>query len=53
MIFHHYLLPIFEEVEPECEYQAKFTELKDTLELFYDLDKEIVPLDSLLREFIG
>ena len=53
MIFHHYLLPILEEVEPECEYQAKFTELKDTLELFYDLDKEIVPLDSLLREFIG
>lgn len=53
MIFHHYLLPILENAAEKSEYQATFAELRDTLELFYDLDKEIVPPDSLLREFIG
>lgn len=53
MVFHHDLLPILAEIPRDSPYFDKCKELGDTLDLFYDLEKEIVPDDSLLREFIG
>lgn len=53
MIFHHYLLPILDGLAPGSDYDAVFLQLRETLGLFYDLGKELVPENSLLREFIG
>lgn len=53
MIFHHDLLPILEEIPPESDYYHKGQELTLALEAFYDLEKTVVPNNSLLREFIG
>ena len=53
MIFHHDLLPILAEVPDDSPYSDRCKALGKILDLFYDLEKEVVPADSLLREFIG
>ncbi len=53
MIFHHFLLPILDGTGADSPYHAKFVQLREILDLFYDMEKSAVPADSLLREFIG
>lgn len=53
MIFHHDLLPILQELSEDSPYYETCMELKDALDQFCDLEKTVVPIDSLLREFIG
>ncbi len=53
-IYHHYLLPIIEKSDSFKEEHAKIlSELSDKLEIFYDAPASVVPLNSMIREFIG
>ena len=53
-IYHHYLLPIIKESQVKREeHKQKIKELVDCLDGFYDAPSEIVPKDSMIREFIG
>lgn len=53
-IYHHYLIPIIEKSKVENEKHAQtLKELAQKLDLFYDAPKDIVPKDSMIREFIG
>ncbi len=53
LIYHHDLLPILKDVKADSLYTEKARELVDVLELFDDLSMDIVPPDSMIREFIG
>ena len=52
-IYHHYLLPMIDEVERGSSYYEKAQQLKKILDSYWDLDKSWVPADSLLQEFVG
>lgn len=53
-IYHHYLLPIIKESKvTREEHEEKLKELVACLDGFYDAPCEVVPKDSMIREFIG
>lgn len=52
-VFHHYVLPILEELKKSAVSNEKARQLIDMLEDFDDIDFKYIPEDSLLREFIG
>ncbi len=53
-IYHHFLLPIIEKSEVTLpEHKKILEELIDKLEIFYDAPADIVPKNSMIREFIG
>lgn len=53
-IYHHYLLPIIEKSEIKNEKHAQtLKELAEKLDLFFDAPSDIVPENSMIREFIG
>ncbi len=53
-IYHHYLLPIIKESKvTREEHKQKIKELISCLDGFYDAPCEVVPKDSMIREFIG
>ncbi len=53
-IYHHYLLPIIKESKvTREEHKQKLDELIACLDGFYDAPCEVVPENSMIREFIG
>jgi len=53
-IYHHYLLPIMEKSKVANPKHAEtLKDLAARLDLFYDAPSEVVPADSMIREFIG
>jgi len=53
-IYHHYLIPIIKESKIENKnHEATLNDLAAKLDLFYDAPNDIVPKDSMIREFIG
>lgn len=52
-VFHHYILPMVEEMKQEKGYEGKVKQIVDILEAFDDIDYQYIPENSLLREFIG
>ncbi len=52
-VFHYHILPFIEGLKNEPFVGGKFSEIVRVLEKFCDLDKDLVPVDSHLREFIG
>jgi len=52
-VFHHYILPMIEELKKETVYRGKVRQIVDLLEAFDDIDFRYIPKHSLLREFIG
>ncbi|MEG1973017.1 MAG: hypothetical protein RR315_07610, partial [Oscillospiraceae bacterium] len=52
-IFHHYILPMVQELKSDAKYGGKIREVVEILEAFDDIDFKYIPKDSLLREFIG
>ena len=53
-IYHHYLLPILEKSEVTLpEHKKTLEELIYKLEIFYDAPSNIVPKNSMIKEFIG
>ena len=53
-IYHHYLIPIIEKSEVENpEHARTLKDLAAKLDLFYDAPNDIVPENSMIREFIG
>lgn len=53
LIYNHYLTPVLEEVEKDSVYYDTAKKLLDILSHFSEMDKSVIPSDSLLREFIG
>lgn len=53
-IYHHFLLPILEKSKVTLpEHKKVLEELIYKLEIFYDAPANIVPKNSMIREFIG
>lgn len=52
-VFHHYILPMIEELKDNAVYKGKVRQIVDLLEAFEDIDYLYIPKNSLLREFIG
>ncbi|MBR6736486.1 MAG: nucleoside kinase [Oscillospiraceae bacterium] len=52
-VFHHYVLPILEDLKKNTVSHAKAYQLVNMLEEFDDIDYKYIPENSLLREFIG
>ncbi len=52
-IFHHYILPLVDELKSDDTHGGKIRCIVETLEAFDDIDFSYIPKDSLLREFIG
>lgn len=53
-IYHHFLLPILEKSSVTLpEHKKTLEELIAKLEIFYDAPSDIVPKNSMIREFIG
>ncbi len=52
-VFHHYILPMLEELKDDAVYRGKVRQIVDLLEAFDDIDYLYIPKKSLLREFIG
>lgn len=52
-IFHHYILPLVDELKGDPTYGGKIRQIVEILEAFDDIDFSYIPEDSLLREFIG
>jgi uridine kinase len=52
-VFHHYILPMLEELKDDAVYKGKVRQIVDLLEAFDDIDYRYIPKNSLLREFIG
>ena len=53
-IYHHYLIPIIEKSKVKnLKHAQTLKELANKLDLFYDAPKSVVPMDSMIREFIG
>ncbi|MBP3327106.1 MAG: nucleoside kinase [Coprococcus sp.] len=48
-----YALPLLESISALAEYEADVLRLKTFLNRFEELDTEYIPLNSILREFIG
>ena len=46
-------IPLLQEIAPESPYYAKAQELIQRLNAFAGIDPQLVPDDSILREFIG
>ena len=51
--FRHYLLPILREVGCDSPFYEPISELCEALEQFPQLDTDLIPQDSLFREFAG
>lgn len=51
-LMRNYALPLFDEIPP-CERREELQELREALEQFEPLSGDLVPENSLLREFIG
>ena len=52
-VFHHYILPLVDELKGDPTYGGKIRRIVEILEAFDDIDFSHIPKDSLLREFIG
>ena len=53
-IYHHYVLPILDNSEVTSdEHKKMLKELRQNRDVFYDAPADIVPIDSMIREFIG
>lgn len=52
-VFHHYILPMLEELQGHSAYSERVAQIIETLEAFHNIDHHFIPADSLLREFIG
>ena len=52
-VFHHYILPMLNDLKDAGAYSSKVKQIVDILEAFDDIDYCHIPEDSLLREFIG
>lgn len=52
-IFNNYLLPLLTGLNSDSIYYEQIKELYDSLSYFRNIDEELVPNDSLIREFIG
>ncbi len=53
-IYHHFILPIMEKSEiTEQKHIETMQDIVKRLEDFYDLTPDIIPADSMIREFIG
>lgn len=53
LIYNHYLTPVLQEIKPDSIHYNTAVNLLDILSRFDELDKSIVPENSMLREFIG
>ena len=51
-LLRDYALPLFREI-PDCARASELRDLREALAEFPSLSQEVVPEDSLLREFIG
>ncbi|SDN29362.1 uridine kinase family protein [Acetanaerobacterium elongatum] len=51
-IFHHFLCPLIEQMDPKCDIYPRFERLYHILQYFAEFDRHYVSEDSLLREFI-
>ena len=52
-IYHHELHPLLEKIDKNSMYYGKVSALCDILDLFWDIELEFLPKESLLREFLG
>lgn len=52
-VLKNYALPLLEEIEPSQPEYAEAKRLCDLLQYFEAIPKEVIPSNSLLREFIG
>lgn len=53
-IYHHYILPIMEKSEFDNQDHIEImNDIVKRLDGFYDLSLDVVPKDSMIREFIG
>lgn len=53
-IFHSYLLPFLDRTDIAPEYYRKIDDLYQRLDEFFDInDVDVIPADSVIREFIG
>lgn len=53
LIYNYHLTPVLKKVSKTSEFYADAQRLLGILSRFSELDKAIVPADSMLREFIG
>ncbi|MDF2566809.1 MAG: phosphoribulokinase / uridine kinase family protein [Oscillospiraceae bacterium] len=53
LIYHHYLLPLLKEIPQDSVYYRKCDQLVQIIARFNDLEKDVIPRNSMLREFIG
>ncbi len=51
-IFHHFINPLIERMDPSHETYPRFEAIYKTLQYFAELDRQYILEDSLLREFI-
>ena len=53
-VYHHFLLPIIAKSGvTKKEHKEILDELTEKLELFYDVSADVIPKNSMIREFIG
>lgn len=52
-VLKNYALPLLQQVTPASRSYAKATRLQQLLELFVTISPDLVPSNSILREFIG
>jgi uridine kinase len=52
-VFHHYILPLIVHLKNNLQCSHKVLQIIEILEAFDDIDNQLIPQDSLLREFIG
>ncbi len=52
-VFHHYILPMIDEMKDDTVFAGKVRQIVEILEAFDDIDYHYIPENSLLREFIG
>ncbi len=52
-VYHHDLVPILRQVKQQSKFYSRSRELVQILEDFDDLDFDLVPKDSMIREFLG
>lgn len=52
-VMKSHAIPLLQEIAPESPYYAKAQELIQRLNAFAGIDPQLVPDDSILREFIG
>lgn len=52
-LLKQYALPLFRDIPEDTEYYGKIQQIVKAFSLFEDIDEQLVPSSSLLREFIG